>query len=78
MVITVVPVQPFVSVAVIVYVPAVTVNEPPLMDVVIAPVPPAVDGVIVLEPPKHTMDVLLAVTETAVVVPTVAVAVAKH
>jgi len=73
-----VPVQPFVSVAVIVYVPAVTVNEPPLMDVVIAPVPPAVDGVIVLEPPKHTMDVLLAVTDTAAAVPTVAVAVAKH
>jgi hypothetical protein len=78
MVMIVVPVQPFVSVAVIVYVPAVTVNEPPLMVVVIAPVPPAVDSVIVLVPPKHTMDVLLAVTETAVVVPTVAVAVAKH
>jgi hypothetical protein len=59
-------------------VPAVTVNDPPLIVVEIVPVPPDAVVEIVLVPPKHAMIEFVADTDTAGVKSIVAVAVAKH
>ena len=78
MVIAVVAVQLFVSVAVIVYEPAVIVKVPPLMLYVFAPVPPIELGMMVVVPPKHTIGDADAVTTTGSVAGRVKVADAKQ